>query len=158
MPGQRPVRDHYAVLGVQPSASNRQITTAYRGLIRALHPDTRPDRPAAASDEFTEVVAAYDVLRDPERRAAYDALRARRAGRSRPGQPGPVRVTRHPDASAGRPPADRLDAFGPLDYLMDLYRAPLRAGPTRVDPLLRQATPDSLGQILRWMWVADPWL
>ncbi|QIP88822.1 J domain-containing protein [Streptomyces sp. Tu 2975] len=40
MPGPSLFRDHYTVLGVEPSATSRQITTAYRRQIRALHPDS----------------------------------------------------------------------------------------------------------------------
>nr|WP_095877677.1 J domain-containing protein [Streptomyces sp. TLI_235] len=72
MAAQRARPDHYAVLGVDPSASARQITSAYRALVRALHPDSRPaQRPSA--ERLGEVLAAYEVLRDPDRRAAYDA-------------------------------------------------------------------------------------
>ncbi|MEU2181965.1 J domain-containing protein, partial [Streptomyces thermolilacinus] len=78
-------RDPYAVLGVAPTASAGEITSAYRGLVRALHPDSAPTRDGperqAAAARFGEVVAAYEVLRDPQRRAAYDEAR-RRAARS----------------------------------------------------------------------------
>ncbi|WP_461030285.1 J domain-containing protein, partial [Streptomyces sparsus] len=66
--------DHYAVLGVAPTASAAQITGAFRALVRALHPDVRPEHPPA-DERLARVVAAYDTLRDPERRAAYDAER-----------------------------------------------------------------------------------
>ncbi|MEV5320356.1 J domain-containing protein, partial [Streptomyces sp. NPDC052687] len=69
MPGKRPPRDHYAVLGVPRSASAREITVAYRRLVRALHPDTAPRDPAVP-DDLAAVLAAYDTLRDPGRRAA----------------------------------------------------------------------------------------
>lgn len=93
MPEPRPQRDHYAVLGVPRSASARQITSAYRRLVRSLHPDSRPQDPAAAQD-LAAVLAAYDTLRDPGRRAAYDAGRDRAAPSTTAGRPVAVRVTR----------------------------------------------------------------
>ncbi|MBT2507758.1 J domain-containing protein [Streptomyces sp. ISL-98] len=53
--GRRP--GHYAVLGVEPSSSAGQITSAYRRLVRALHPDANPDSPTA-DRRFADVVAA----------------------------------------------------------------------------------------------------
>lgn len=66
--------DHYRTLLVQPTASQEEITTAWRGLVRAVHPDLSHD----ASDKerrtavAAQVNAAYTVLRDPATRAAYD--------------------------------------------------------------------------------------
>jgi hypothetical protein len=44
---ERPWRDHYKILGLEPSASARKITSAYRRLVRTLHPDSHPERPTA---------------------------------------------------------------------------------------------------------------
>ena len=65
--------DFYATLGVAPDATKADITKAYRRLARELHPDTNPD--PAAEDRFKTVSAAYEVLGDPDRRAAYDQAR-----------------------------------------------------------------------------------
>ncbi|MEQ9005403.1 MAG: DnaJ domain-containing protein, partial [Pseudomonadales bacterium] len=67
-------RDYYAVLGVDRKASADDIKKAYRRLARKFHPDVNaePD----AEDRFKEVGEAYEVLSDPEKRAAYDALGA----------------------------------------------------------------------------------
>ena len=73
--------DYYARLGVRPSASSEEIRTAYRQKARETHPDRNPDDPRAA-ERFQKVKAAYQVLRDPERRARYD--NARSAGRRLP--------------------------------------------------------------------------
>ena len=66
--------DYYKVLGVSPSASDKEITKAYRKLARKLHPDANPDD-AQAEEQFKEVSAAYDVLGDGESRAQYDQVR-----------------------------------------------------------------------------------
>ncbi|RKT07716.1 DnaJ-like protein [Streptomyces sp. 3211.6] len=72
MGASRPPRDHYTVLGLHAEASPEQITSAYRALIRALHPDARPSGPTAAA-QLAEVIDAYQTLHDPLRRSAYDA-------------------------------------------------------------------------------------
>ncbi len=65
---------HYATLGLDPDASGEAITAAFRAAARRLHPDVPETGNAAA---FMRVREAYDVLADPDRRAAYD--RASRA-------------------------------------------------------------------------------
>lgn len=69
-----PGPDLYAVLGVAPDATTEEITRAYRRLVRRYHPDTRDSRAGEtiADAALARVIAAYDVLRDPERRARYD--------------------------------------------------------------------------------------
>lgn len=65
-------RDYYKILGVERAASADQIKTAYRRLARKFHPDVSKEPDAEA--RFKEMQEAYEVLRDPEKRAAYDQL------------------------------------------------------------------------------------
>ncbi len=66
--------DYYAALGVASSASQKEITKAYRALARKYHPDTNPDN-AAAEERFKTVSAAYEVVGDEATRAQYDQVR-----------------------------------------------------------------------------------
>jgi len=65
--------DPYLVLGVSPTATQAEITHAYRDRLRAHHPDTRhAPSPQNADEYLRQVLAAYTLLRDPARRADYD--------------------------------------------------------------------------------------
>ncbi|MEQ9462795.1 MAG: DnaJ C-terminal domain-containing protein [Haliea sp.] len=66
-------KDYYQTLGVAPDAEVKDIKIAYRKLARKYHPDLNPD--AGAEDKFKEVAEAWEVLKDPGRRAEYDELR-----------------------------------------------------------------------------------
>jgi curved DNA-binding protein CbpA len=78
--------DPYSLLGLPRTATSAEIANAYRRHVRDLHPDTRTARDAAADERLQRVLAAYKLLRDPERRARYDRAAARyeRAARRRP--------------------------------------------------------------------------
>lgn len=67
-------KDYYATLGVEPTAGDAEIKTAYRRLARKYHPDVSKE--AGAEDKFKAVNEAYEALRDPAKRAAYDQLKA----------------------------------------------------------------------------------
>ncbi|APR38504.1 DnaJ C-terminal domain-containing protein [Paraburkholderia sp. SOS3] len=65
-------KDYYATLGVERTAAQEDIKRAYRKLARKYHPDVSKD--ADAEDRFKELGEAYEVLKDPEKRAAYDRM------------------------------------------------------------------------------------
>src|SRR6202790_106954 len=86
-------KDYYQVLGVTRGAAADEVKRAYRKLARKFHRDVSKEK--NAESKFKELQEAYEVLRDPEKRAAYDQL-----GRDyRPGQ-------------QFRPPPDWSQRFG----------------------------------------------
>jgi molecular chaperone DnaJ len=64
-------KDYYKILGLSSSASDKEITRAYRKLAKELHPDTNP----GSEEKFKEVSGAYDVLGDSAKRKEYDEVR-----------------------------------------------------------------------------------
>ena len=68
-------KDYYDILGVEPTAGEAELKTAYRRLARKYHPDVSKE--PGAEERFKAVNEAYEALRDPGKRAAYDQLRAR---------------------------------------------------------------------------------
>ncbi len=67
-------KDYYAIMGVSRNATQDEIKRSYRKLARKYHPDVSDD--PQAEERFKEVGEAYEVLKDPEKRAAYDQLGA----------------------------------------------------------------------------------
>ena len=68
-----PKRDYYEVLGVSKDADEKAIKSAYRKLAMANHPDRNAGDEAAA-ERFKEASEAYEVLKDSQKRAAYDQM------------------------------------------------------------------------------------
>src|SRR5512145_784126 len=66
-------KDYYKILGVERSADEKEVKSAYRKLARKYHPDVNPGD-KSAEDKFKEVNEAYEVLSDPEKRKRYDQL------------------------------------------------------------------------------------
>ena len=92
-------KDYYKIMGVDRKASSEEIKKAYRKLARKYHPDVSKEKDA--EEKFKEVAEAYETLRDPEKRAAYDQL-----GSYQPGQD-------------FRPPPDWERQFGDFHFTFD---------------------------------------
>lgn len=94
--------DHYRILGLPRNATPEQVKQAYRMMAKRHHPDLRQDD--ASVEHFHAVQAAYETLRDPLLRMAYDA---RLRGPGRPVRPAPAPVVR----STGHGPDLRMRSW-----------------------------------------------
>lgn len=92
-------KDYYAVLGVPREATADDIKKAYRKLARKYHPDVSKE--TDAEEKFKDVGEAYETLKDPEKRAAYDQL------------------GRHSAGEEFRPPPDWQQSFGGAQFSFD---------------------------------------
>jgi curved DNA-binding protein len=102
-------KDYYQILGVERDADTDAVKKAYRKLAHKYHPDVSKD--PAGEEKFKEIADAYQTLKDPEKRAAYDQL-----GRHAPGQ-------------EFRPPPDWGQQFGDAPFSAeDIDLADLFAG------------------------------
>jgi len=120
--------DPYLVLGVSPTATQAEITHAYRTRLRAHHPDTRQTPSSQTADEhLRQLLAAYALLRDPTRRADYDHATAHTATPPSNSPTGPTPADR-PLAGAIQIPITYRNATTPAP---GVAAPPLRAGPVR---------------------------
>lgn len=117
--------DFYAVLGVPPNVSDDALRAAFRALALRMHPDLFPND-ADAQQRFAMVTQAYEVLRDPERRAKYDQIR--NVGQ-RPGTPPPT-----PQRGMTIPEAPRPTMFS-------VFRPPDAPATPPADPRVRPPAP-----------------
>jgi curved DNA-binding protein CbpA len=118
--------DPYLVLGVSPTATQGEITHAYRTRLRAQHPDTRQTPSSHIADEhLRQLLAAYALLRDPTRRADYDRATAHTAIPPH-SKTGPISVDR-PLSGSVQVPITHRNTNQPAD----IAAPPLRAGPVR---------------------------
>ncbi|KAG9248462.1 mitochondrial DnaJ chaperone-like protein [Calycina marina] len=77
-------KDPYKVLGVGPNASTSEVKKAYYGMAKKFHPDTNKD--PTAKDNFSEAQSAYELLNDPQKKAAWDQFGAAAFDQGGPGQ------------------------------------------------------------------------
>jgi DnaJ-class molecular chaperone len=99
-------KDYYRILGVDRSADDKTIKSAYRRLARKYHPDVAKTKDTA--ERFKEIGEAYEVLSDPEKRRRYDTLGPDWQRYARPGPEG-----------AGAPGGRRVEYGGDLGDLGD---------------------------------------
>lgn len=64
--------DPYSILEVDQTSSEKEIKKSFREKARRLHPDANPNQTEKEAEDFKNLVAAYEVLTDPEKRLAYD--------------------------------------------------------------------------------------
>ena len=149
-------KDYYKTLGVPRDATKEVIKQAYRKLARKYHPDVSKEPDAEA--RFKEINEANEVLKDPEKRAAYDALGSQwRAGQEFRPPPGQGGFHREFHFSSG-------DASGFSDFFSSLFGGGLggfgdafaetrRGTGGRREDLFRQRgqvaeAPDNIGRIV----------
>jgi molecular chaperone DnaJ len=126
-------KDFYSLLGVQRTSSADEIKKAYRRLAMKYHPDKNPGD-KSAEDMFKEISHAYEVLSDPQKRAAYDNPRPfAGAGQGRPGQPNPfgdIDFTQYGGAAGGAYTSQ--SAYDLFDEMFgDIFGARTQRGPIK---------------------------
>ena len=119
--------DPYAVLGLTKSATAEAIKKAWRKLVRTSHPDLNPGDPRAEA-RFKAVTGAYDLLRDPQTRARFDAGEIDATGAERPQRKFYRDYAEAP--AGGFHPGGRAEDFGdPADLFAEILRQGRRGDP-----------------------------
>jgi curved DNA-binding protein len=113
-------KDYYKILGVERNAGEADIKKAYRKLARKYHPDVSKEKDA--EEKFKEVSEAYEVLRDTEKRAAYDQMGAYQPGQEFRPPPG------WEDQFRGQGGFQDLGDLDLFDLLAGLGRGGMRGG------------------------------
>ena len=114
-------KDYYKVMGLARDASADDIKRSYRQLARKHHPDVNKE--AGAEQRFKDIGEAYAVLKDPEKRAAYDALGTQREGQEFRPPPGWNTNRAHPGGPAGPQESFTEDDLGDAsDFFDTLFR------------------------------------
>jgi curved DNA-binding protein len=115
-------KDYYKILGVERSASEDDIKKSYRKLARKYHPDVSKEKDA--EEKFKEVSEAYEVLKDAEKRKAYDTMGSYQPGQDFRPPPG-WEEQFHNGGAGGFQDFGDADLF---DFLSGLGRGGFRAG------------------------------
>jgi curved DNA-binding protein CbpA len=131
----RPGVDPYAALGVAHGASDAAIHAGYRAAVRRTHPDA-----GGSATAFEDVQEAYELLRDPVKRRAWDASHDRP-----PSSPPPRRAAR-PDGAAAR--AGMADLLAESQRLEDEARRLAGMRPRHGPGSAQEEPEDSLGAVL----------
>ena len=118
-------KDYYKILGLERSASDEEIKKAYRKLARKYHPDVSKEKDA--EEKFKEVSEAYEVLKDAEKRKAYDTMGSYQPGQDFRPPPDWEQQFRAGDSGGFQDIGD-ADLF---DFLSGLGRGGFRAGRER---------------------------
>ncbi|MEZ2387962.1 J domain-containing protein [bacterium RCC_150] len=145
----KPTQDPYEVLHLSHTATPREVTRAYRALMRAHHPDTSPagsatdagPRDPASAKKLQDVMSAYAILRDPAKRAAYDEQALKRRRPPEAAKETPVRLSRDPQVH---------------DRVPRLTGAELIIGPVRWESpgeRFRDRRPASPSETYRFWWI-----
>jgi curved DNA-binding protein CbpA len=129
--------DHYAVLGLAPSADDVVVHAAWKALLRKHHPDTNPDDPSGA--RAREINEAFAVLGKPAARANYDRMRGHRPE---------IPPVRHPPYEGPRfrePPRRRFSATGLFGAtLLTIAALPIAIATLLAFPATRPTTHEAL--------------
>ncbi len=114
-------KDYYKIMGIKKDASEEEIKRAYRKLARKYHPDVSKE--PQAEEKFKELGEAYEVLKDPEKRAKYD-----RYGRYRQQQQGSGHQRR-----TGNPHSEHFEETNFEDFLNSIFGGNYRQQSTVYD-------------------------
>ncbi|EXJ80652.1 molecular chaperone DnaJ [Capronia epimyces CBS 606.96] len=120
-PASYATKDPYKTLGVGKDASASEIKKAYYALAKKFHPDTNKD--PGAKEKFTDAQAAYELLNDPQKKAAFDQFGAAAFDQGAGFDPGAAGAGGHPFGGGGNPFSGFGGGFGAEFNFEDLFGA-----------------------------------